>query len=318
MSDYTFRQLFYFPKSNVLSTTNHSIEFSVSAYPTFAIFAEKDRSIEDSKTFICKSSGYQSAEEAVEAGERFRDALTLSFSHCRIGADLGHGVSRGGFSKYLIDKIQKEQNLRLINEVHGLMVYETDPSPSIIRVPTATLALNTPSEKFISDFMVAFDSGYRLSDRERISYSLYSDSFFVPTPTARLIFLVMAVESLVDPQKKSDAAVQYITEFIEKVRGAEDMKEPEKNSLLGSLSWLCDESRSQGCRRIIQNRLGNAIFNEKPAIEFFEECYSYRSSLVHGIQPYPSRDQVSRAAATLEFMVSKLISSCIQWSNDYE
>ena len=113
MPDYSFRHLFYFPESNVLSSPNHSIELSVSTYPIFSIDAEKDKSLQNSKSFICKSSGYQSYEEAGEVGEMVRDSLTLAFAHNRIGADFGHGISRGGFSQYLIDKMKKEQNLRV-------------------------------------------------------------------------------------------------------------------------------------------------------------------------------------------------------------
>ena len=95
------------------------------------------------------------------------------------------------------------------------MVYATNPPVSFVRISPITLAQNTPSEKFIDDFKVAYTSGYRLSERKRASYSLFSDSFFAPTPTARLIFLVMAVESLVDPQQKSPEAIQYINDFKE-------------------------------------------------------------------------------------------------------
>ena len=126
----------------------------------------------------------------------------------------------------------------------------------------------------------------------------------------------MAVEALVEPQQKSVEAIQYINEFTERIKNAEDLKAEEKQSLQGSLHWLYTESIFQGCKRIINDRLSNAVIDIQAEIKLFRDCYNIRSSLVHGSQPYPSRDEVNAAAAPLEVMVSKLISSCEVWASE--
>jgi len=316
MQDYSFRHLFYLPRSIDISGTENPITLPVAGMPTITITRREEKPLQNSKTFTFESSGYRSYEEAKDVGEKVRDALTLAFVHNSIGADFGDGIFRGGLVQHVIDKMRDEYNIRVLNEVHGLMVFETDPPISLMRLPSLTLTLAKSPETLSKDFELAITSSHRLSDREKTSYALFSDSFFASNPSTRLILLVMAVEALVEPQQKSVEAIQYINEFTERIKNAEDLKAEEKQSLQGSLHWLYTESIFQGCKRIINDRLSNAVIDIQAEIKLFRDCYNIRSSLVHGSQPYPSRDEVNAAAAPLEVMVSKLISSCEVWASE--
>lgn len=313
MSDYTFRFLFRLPKSRNISSLDHSVKLSVQNY-SGELYGEPGKAIKDSNTFFVTGSNFASKEEAFEAGNKLRDALTLAFAHCKIGADFGDDTMQGGFSQFLKDKLQDELNLRTLNEVNGLMVYETKLEPLFSKVGIATPGLDTSIEKFLDVFKNVSKANYSLNERERISYDLFSDSFFTSNGYARFLFLVMAVEVLIDFQPKSLEAINLVESFISAVKNSGDIDGTEKDSLVGALKYLRKESIRQGARRLIDRTLNDQEYGGIKASKFFLKCYDLRSSVVHGGQSFPSERDVDHEAAQLEVLVANLISSCINYN----
>lgn len=310
MSDYTFRFPFRLPKSRSISILDHSIKLSVQDY-SGELYGEPEKAIKDSKTFLVTGSNFRSKEEAFEAGNKLRDALTLVFAHCKIGADFGDDSLRGGFSQFLKDKLQDEQNQRILNEVNGLLVYETNPEPLLAKIGSATAGLVTSDEKFLDIFKNISKASYSLSERERISYTLFSDSFFTSNGYARFLFLVMAVEILIDFQPKSVEAINLVESFISAVQNSSGIDGTEKDSLIGALRYLRNESIRQGACRLINRTLNDQEYGGIRASKFFLKCYDLRSSIVHGGQSFPSERDVDREAGRLEVLVANLISAYI-------
>jgi hypothetical protein len=66
----------------------------------------------------------------------------------------------------------------------------------------------------------------------------------------------MAIEALIEPVQKSPACVQRVDSFIRQIE--ESSLEPaEKNSLIGSLRWLRDESINKAGQRLAREKLGD-------------------------------------------------------------
>jgi hypothetical protein len=80
-----------------------------------------------------------------------------------------------------------------------------------------------------------------------------------------------------------------------------------KNSLIGSLRWLRDESISHAGKRLATETLGDKTYDGKKAAKSFSHGYSLRSNLVHGNMLYPTFDEISGVVATLETFVSDLL-----------
>jgi len=310
MADYTFRFPIRLPKSRGLSILDHSYTLSVQNF-SGELYGESEKTIDESNTFIVEGSVFTSKEEAFEAGKKLRDTLILAFAYCKIGADFGDDSVHEGFIKSFLDNLGYEQNLRCLNAVNGLMVYETNPDPIIARLGPVTMGINIGHKKFIDAFKFATEANCSLSERERISYDLFSNSFFTSNGYARLLFLVMAVEVQIDLQPRSLEAINFVESFISEVKDSEVLEYPEKDSLVGTLKFLRNESIRQGARRLIDNKLTNKEYGGLKASKFFLRCYDLRSSVVHGGQPYPSESEVDHAAAVLETLVANLLSSCL-------
>lgn len=88
---------------------------------------------------------------------------------------------------------------------------------------------------------------------------------------------------------------------------ASQLEPQEIESLVGHLRGLRNQSISQS-GRILAGYLGSRSYMDKAPSEFFTHCYRLRSSLVHGEVPRPSREEVGRAAASMQQFVGDLIS----------
>jgi len=310
MADYTFRFLIRLPRSRGISIQDHSIKLSIENY-SGELFGEVEKSISDSSILIFKESGFSTEDEAFIAGKKIRDSIMLAFAYCRIGADFGDDSLHGGLSKYLIDKLEEDKGIRYLNEVNGLMVYETDPEPNICRMGPVSGGIMTNHEKFLDALNKVSEVSCSISEKERISYDLFSNSFFASNGYARLLFLIMAVEVLIDLEPRSLEAINLVESFISEVKTSKPLEDSEKNSLVGSLNFLRYESIRQGARRLIKNNLYDKEYDGLQASKFFLRCYDLRSAVVHGGQPYPSESEVGHAAAVLETLVANLLSSCL-------
>ena len=315
MSDYTFRLRFNIPESTALEVHDTTLDLSGPHHPSLSLSAdEKGQSIKEAKGLVLKGSGHPSETAAVSTGEALRDALTLALAYCRIGADFGDRAGRGGFTNVGLRMLEQETGSRVMNEIHGLMVYPTSPPPKLARSGHPTLILATPAEKFARAFAHAASTGYVLSERERLSYFLFTSSFFERSPDARLLFLVMSVEALIHLQPRPARVAQHVESLIALTRDAPDLAPSERDSLLGRLQWLRRESIRQASRRLIADKLGGNTYADQPASDFFLHCYDLRSALVHGSQPYPTKEEVGSAAANLEVLVANLLATRITWA----
>jgi hypothetical protein len=118
----------------------------------------------------------------------------------------------------------------------------------------------------------------------------------------------MAVEALLDPSPRSEAARIHVESLIPAIEQTESLTSNEKKSLLGSLKWLRCESINQAGRRLATDRLGARRSMDKDAPALFSYCYRIGSRLVHGQNPLPSQEEVGSRVAQLEGFVSDLLS----------
>ena len=69
------------------------------------------------------------------------------------------------------------------------------------------------------------------------------------------------------------------------------MPEDDKESIVGSLRHLTNESLRQAGRRLATT-LGDRTYLRLEPKEFFVKCYDLRSRVVHGATPFPTREEV--------------------------
>lgn len=150
------------------------------------------------------------------------------------------------------------------------------------------------------DALTAVD--YVASPREQVAYDMFAASFFLPSPDACFVTLMMAVEALIEQPSRSERAQQLVADLIERTKQA-GLDDEETRSLVGAMGWLRRESIGQGGRRLAR-RLEPRTYGGEDPVQFFNRCYGIRSDLVHGSENRPPIQDVNARGAHLQAFVA--------------
>jgi Apea-like HEPN len=137
--------------------------------------------------------------------------------------------------------------------------------------------------------------------RVRLSLSLYTDSYFEISDSARFLGLVTILEVLKDKTKASNTACALVDRWGQEA--AEELESREAASIRGSLRYLKLISISRGISSVVKRHLGEDRATEA------KELYQARSKLVHdGISPDDFPDTLTRT----QRMVTELLAHILQ------
>lgn len=262
--------------------------------------------ISSSIDLVFRGDGYNSENEASLAAEEFKDAITITFSKLRIGADFGERAPKSAFTNIGLKMLENDSGYqRVLNDVHGTMLFETEPLTRFANLQADAL-LTKGKDDFINTLEETVKLHNKLLPENRLAFELFSASFFQPSADARLLMLMMGVETLIRPKPRSDLARKHVLQLIQLTNDSKILDKKEKKSLTGTLIWLVNESINQTGRKLAA-RLGTHKYLNMNPVSFFSYCYDIRSKLVHGSVPRPSRDEVDIAAVNLEAFLGDIL-----------
>lgn len=305
--DYSFRIRFNRSPTDTIQTEANELTLPTknSKFSVVLRARQDDLKILDSDQLTVVGSGYESPKDAEAKGREVRKALTIALARIRVGADFGDRAPKGVFTEHGLKWVEQQISQRALNNVHGLMVFETFPKPRFVS-SNARMTRGSKLESFLSAYATSLETLLAISQHEELSYTLFNASFFQPTDDSRFLLLVMAIEALIKPERRSDKSLTHVDSLIQQTMNS-DLPAQEKNSMLGTLRWLRFESINQAGRRIVTERVGNRRYIEKTAADFFTHCYQIRSNVVHCNLPIPTLTEIGEVAATLEVFVSELL-----------
>ena len=293
----------------------HALRESADEHVTLEVTGPDQHNGEDASSVVVVGCGYESTDGAREAGLSWAGILQRAFACLNIGADLGGRRKSDGWTSRLretqaADNEDQQQaaeilaGMKLLYDQPGLMLFEDDPWPTFARRTSFGWAGQSPS--ILVDAVAAVRrAAAPLSPMEQTAYELYSSSFSAVSSDARFVVLMMALETLIEPQPRDAAVVAHVNALIEQTRRS-DLPENEVTSLMGSLEYMRRESIRQAGRRLVRV-LGSRQYMNLAADKFFTTCYTLRSRLVHGEHPRPSREEIDSHTPGLERLVSDLL-----------
>ncbi len=258
----------------------------------------------DRLSFI--GSDFSTKKDAQMAGEKFLNALKITFARLRIGIDFGNKAPKSHITEFGLKFFEEKYNKNLINDVHGLMVYESEPSREFAS-SNMNLVLSTSESSFEEVWRKSLTKQIELTEKERIAFDLFNLSLFQNNEESRFILLIMAIESLIQQQKRNENEINYIDKIIEQTKNEKSLENGEKESFINAFGSLKSESISKAGRKLVDEKLGQKKYKNLSAVKFFSECYQIRSNLVHVTSSLPTREEVAPYAAELEVFVSDLL-----------
>lgn len=230
--------------------------------------------------------------------------LAKAFAAVNLGADFGDRAPTSVLTDVGAQVLEAQLGQPVLNDVHGLMTFQCEPRPRFVSMGTDVSVARSP-EHLAQAIAKASEIRATMSGVKRLAYDLYSASFAMPGPDARFVMLMMAVETLIEPAQRSDAARAHVEHLITLTKEA-NLSTAEIASVVGSLEWLMGESISHAGRRLAASLDGRMYMDQAPA-KFFTSCYTLRSRLVHGYYPRPAVEEVNARCAPLELFVGDLL-----------
>lgn len=275
----------------------------------------RDVSIKESEELILTGCGYPTAEGAEAAGSAFRDGFALAMARNLVGADFR---SRGPSSTITPLGLRHFASLLRVKgpvaeDKYGLSVHQELAGLGFIKMGDVNPVVTKPVEKLIGSLNEFLTSAPKLTTPERVALEFFNASFFQTSADARFLLLMTAIETLIEPTKRSSEARNHIDALIEATSVNEAMREEERKSIRGSLGFLKEESFRQAGKRMVAERLGDREYEGKAAAKYFLDCYDFRSQLVHGKDPIPTWAEVNQMNGTLERFVSDLLT--VPWES---
>lgn len=305
---YSFRIQFVLSKQKGIVSEDVRCQILPSRFvlPCILRSTKNDEKIKDASELVLESSKYKTIEDATQAGETVKDALTLTLASLKIGANLGFKPSSGVITNEGIKYFEAQTKKRVLQGGLGLKVYETEPSP-IFMQPSVEYKVSSPISKLVEVLNYAIEHQQIITEKEKVALQLFNTSFFEDAVEARFLTLVMAIEVLLEFQPRPKTVQVHVNNLIELTENNETIEKAQKDSLLGSLKWLLNESINQAGRRIANDKLNGKLYNNMSPSKFFSHCYDLRCKLVHGSVPFPSPIEIGTAISQLEIFVSDLL-----------
>lgn len=309
MGNYRFRVRFRLSHNRVLDSDEQTLNLYSHPGGMYVLGAADGTSLRESQWLLIKDvgNGFASQEEAAEASRHVKDAVMWWGAKERVGVDVGDDTTHAVWTQTGLDMMGEERGSRVLNDVHGLQVYEEDSNlPTEFVWSTAEAQLRKSLDTFEQSFREAVDLSLELTESETLAFELYGLSHFESAERARFVTLVTAIESISKPKARSPQAVEHVERLIELTRTSE-LTTPEVSSLVDSLGYLRQESISRTGREFVGKVLHGRKYGGRTAKGFFHDCYTVRSDLVHEGKPQVEMIDLRALVSELDRLVADLL-----------
>lgn len=306
MSTFRFRYRFNIVHKGLITGDNEQYEFTLPNGKSASIQAIGPDKFSKANSFVILSGGYSTEQEALDYGYKLKDAVLLYGTIFRVGVDVGKDKASGCWTKHVKDKIFDEHGINMIDDVHGVTAYSEEHPTSCISI-SATVLVNARDAGFFSKQICGLLSNGRiLSDQLKLAMELMTSSFFEPSSKARFLTLVLAAESILSPEDRSDE-VKIVVDELKTITKNSNIKEHEKSSILGTLNWLYKDAISQSLKKMATLHLSDKSYEELNSDKFIQKCYEARSQLIHSGTVSEAKYNIGTLAANLELYMKDML-----------
>lgn len=218
---YSFRIRFHRSPTGTIDSLENELSIPVTDKRLAIVLRARqdDLPIGNSDQLVLVGSGYQTESEAKTAGSQFQDILMVALARVSVGVDFGHRTAKGMYTKHGLKLVEEQTGQRMLNNIHGLMVFQSEPKPRFVST-NAQMTRGVYPEIFMSAFTQTIALQPKISARELLAYTLFNASFFQPTADSRFLLLVMSIEALIEPAPRSSVAQSHVRSLIEQTESS--------------------------------------------------------------------------------------------------
>lgn len=266
--------------------------------------ADNPVKIADSEWLVINIRSIESKEAAEELAKRLKLAVSLSSIRTWQGVDLGTDVPTAGLGKIIKDNYKQQDGLDVRDNVHGIDVVEDQPNVRYVSFSMKGKVL-TNGEVFLKDIDQLLGSVTELTQRAQDIILLLNYALMRPEPVAQIVYAISAVEMLGQTQKWNDNQEIILDDLSKFVFAHSVGTEEDRLEIVTAIGkGIHKLSLRQGVLRLLRE---HDLEHLKP---YWDELYSERSTLVHGLAPRAGVDYsplAHRAVSLCGYILLKIL-----------
>lgn len=306
MTTFKFRFRFKVAYKGTITGEENEFEFMLPSGHITTIRSIDNTSFSQATQFVVSSGGYTSEFQALESGFKLKNSVLFYAVKYRAGIDVGQEKESGSFSQYVKDKIFKEQGIKLLSDVHGITVC-SEAHPTAFASASFVAVVGARNANFFSNEICSLlSNNVNVTDQHRLAMELMTSSFFESTTRARFLTLILAAESILSPDYRSEEVRSLIDEFKD-LTNRSGIRKQEQDSIIGALNWLYKDSISKSLKKMANKYLPNTIYDGLSSEKFITKCYNARSKLVHSGKVKNEDYDIDALAANLELYMRDIL-----------
>lgn len=288
----SFRVRFRFRVLKPLDIAEREHRFSLAGREV-RVSSLADQAIRDSEWLVMNAGAIESEQAARDFAARLRSAAELVSAAIRLGIDVGRDLPTSGLGAELREHLRAVEGVDYRGNVHGVDVFEDSPNVRFLNVTANAMVLAAP-RPFFEQLGSFLNDVPNMSREAREVVLLLNYALMRPDPVAQVVFSISAVEMLGQRAKWSSPQKSLIAHLEREARASPIGTEEERAEVADAVKFgLHKLSLRQGVLRLLAD-LGLGQL-KKP----WDELYSERSTLVHGLAPRPGADYSALANKTV-------------------
>lgn len=304
---YDFRIRFNFPEAYHINSEADKIELldlSSGEHITL-VSGSSGAPIREHNHAAVLGKSFTSEDQARAAAEKCKRALLYWAIAQPLGIDFGDGKQRSGVTKAGLKCLEEQHGCPIRNDIQGIDVYGHVEKLKFVLF-SAKLKLGKNPNELIDTFKREYMNSRNFTGKQLLASEIFASSFFDVSARSRFITLVTAVEAMLEPIKHSDDIEALVEEFKAQVSQSV-VDETTRDSIIGSLERLKDQSIRQAGRTLANRLLPNELFDGQESARFFTRSYGLRSQILHKGTISDEEDDILHLANVMETFVNRLL-----------
>ncbi|MBF6082008.1 hypothetical protein IU485_11625 [Nocardia cyriacigeorgica] len=260
----------------------------------------------DSSELVLQGGPYSTEQEAIGAGKRWRQRVSIAFAQQRVGVDLGRDDQTSPIESPVSAEMFEKFGVNWYHDRHGLLILPTEEA--VFGRLTADVKAVRNMVHLHAEFDRVQSSVKAVTEGQELALTLIHSARFDPNPETRFVVLVTAIEAMVEQRAVPSDAAALIDKFITEVQDS-DLEAPVRDALVRHMGNGKRESVGAAARRLVDSSLDGREYNGMTPRKFFTTCYGLRSDLVHGNLTRPPAENLAQLNPILDGFVLDLINA---------
>ena len=167
-----FRIRFVLGRSSMISSPSSELPIADPLEQKEILLKASGRAtISDAETLALHGRPFESEQEAFRAANRWVGVLQKGLAHLNVGADFGdRAPPLGRLSPYGLEMFAEETGATILNDVHGVSIYEYPPEPRFAGIGSVNVKVGPEADRVIDVIAQALKVGAVMTGPEQLSY----------------------------------------------------------------------------------------------------------------------------------------------------